>query len=775
LIREVIGTPPDGEARFVDTCGIAGIGKTEFIRRVVEIASVDHGIAAVPLFVDRVSAPTNLDDAYNTFFRHVKELAHRLDEWAGRVSRAGQFENELAQINQEAQLVKMAPRVDVDARGATITGSEVGTLHAEIKVKVGGELAGVVYGRNARKIADAFAEHFRSAFKRKPLLITIDGYDEIAGTDLSAWLLDALDGLTNALVILGRTPLAGSPPVEGKQRFPAPLPLFTRVEVAELLRKHLQRKPDESLVEAVYSWSEGHPGAAAIAAKFLCAVDDPQAATIEERLAAAPEDVERARAELALEFVSTLGGEAFAELAHVSAIPHFFDEDLLAELLGKDVAARGIDVLCSAGLVEPVDDSLQTFRVHGFLREPIQRLMRDGVRKRLHQRAASHDYELLSAEEPELESGARPYEGWYRYEKPEWQATLREWLYHQREAARTEHEKERARLQFAHIFLDAFWWWGCYMDFPFCRDLIADWERERHDDGAWAADLRRLIESYPLGWRKQGAPEWVDVEAALIAIRRECGVAGSAESLSGPEARHTRALIDNFLAHSCRYRAYANDAEQSKLYDRAVGYYGEAQQLFEKGSESWELAWTLFETAELHCDNSELATTRRIWQEAVAAALDEDDFELTANLHRLCADIRWHEGDKAEAFAAHAHAVLHAYLFQSMTPSHRPDAYTVAFYLEHVERVFERLSELEAPALSVAVETLSEPFEATTTVDAVAEAIEAADPHALAGTLFPAAPEGDEILSTRSALTDRIDLLAEQLGDVGRDLATVEP
>jgi hypothetical protein len=110
-----------------------------------------------------------------------------------------------------------------------------------------------------------------------------------------------------------------------------------------------------------------------------------------------------------------------------------------------------------------------------------------------------------------------------------------------------------------------------------------------------------------------------------------------------------------------------------------------------------------------------------------------------------------------------------------MTPSHRPDAYTVAFYLEHVERVFERLSELEAPALSVAVETLSEPFEATTTVDAVAEAIEAADPHALAGTLFPAAPEGDEILSTRSALTDRIDLLAEQLGDVGRDLATVEP
>jgi hypothetical protein len=697
----------------------------------------------------------------------VKDLANRLDEWAGRVSRAGEFENQLAQINHDWKVAEI--NQNVNAQHARIERSQV----AYAKVEAG-ELAGGVYGAKARMVAIKFAEHFRGAFKRKPLLITVDGYDEIAGTYLGAWLLDVLDGLTNTLVILGRTPLADRVLVPSKQRFPAPLPLFTRVEVAELLRKHLQREPDESLVDAVYSWSEGHPGAAAIATKFLCAVDDPQAATIEERLAAAPEDVERARAELALEFVSTLGGEAFAELAHASAIPHFFKEDLLAKLLGKEVAARGIDVLCSAGLVEAVDDSHQTFRVHGFLREPMQKLMQDTVRKSLHERAASHDYELLSAEEPELDKGARPYEGWYRYEKPEWQATLREWLYHQHEAARTDHEKERARLQFAHIFLDAFWWWGCYIDFPFCGDLIADWERERRDDSAWVADLRRFIDSYALGWRKQGAPGWVDVEAALIAIRRECGVAGSAESLSGPDARHTRGLIDNFLAHACRYRAYANDAERSKLYDRAVGYYGEARQLFEKGSENWELAWTLFETAELHCDNAKLAATRQMWQEAVAAALDEDDFELTANLHRLCADIRWHEGDKADAFAAHANAVLHAYLFQSMTPSHRPDAYTVAFYLEHVERVFERLSELEAPALSVAVEKLGEPFGTTTSADAVAEAVEAANPHALAGTLFPAAPQGDEILSTRSPLTDRIDLLAEQLGDVGRDLETVE-
>ena len=52
---------------------------------------------------------------------------------------------------------------------------------------------------------------------------------------------------------------------------------------------------------------------------------------------------------------------------------------------------------------------------------------------------------------------------------------LREWLYHLRESAQTEGERRRARLKFVRIFLDAFWWWGCYVDFPFCRDLLADW------------------------------------------------------------------------------------------------------------------------------------------------------------------------------------------------------------------------------------------------------------------------------------------------------------
>jgi hypothetical protein len=767
-VRDVIGAAPHGEARFADAFGIAGIGKTEFIRHIQAVAA-DNGITAVPLFVDILSAPTNLQDAYNTFVDHVTRLAERLSASAGRSSLLGEFENELAAIEQKWTQVEV--HNTVNAQSALIRNATVGSPTVDLAGLEGG-----IYGAKRRAIVAAFANRFRVLFKRKPLVVTVDGYDEVAGNPVGEWLLDVLGRLPNTLVVLGRSPIVSAPPVAKDKLLPAELTLFTRDEVAELLAKYIGREPANSLVDVVYGWSEGHPGTAAIAAKVACTIDDRQAATLEARLSAPPEDVQQERARLALEFVTTLGGEDLARIATASAVPRVFDEELLAALLDTALPEDAVNLLRLAGIVERVGDADSgLFRVHRFIRESLLELASHATRKKLHHRAASHYLELLSEEESELGDVARPYESWYRYEKPDWQAKLREWLYHQREAAQTEKEILRARLQFVRIFLDAFWWWGCYIDFPFCRDLIADWERARDDDAEWLDDLRLFLDAYPLGWRKQDAPGWTDVEAALIGVREECGIDGRADAISGPDARHTRALLDNFLAHYCRYRGAEDDAARRRQYERACGYYAEAAMLFEKGHEEWELAWTLFETAELHADYGEYAAARETWRAAVAAALGQDDFELTANLHRLCADIRWHDGAKPDAFAAHARAVLHAYLFQSKTPSHRPDAYTVAFYFEHVERTFERLRELNAVPLAAAVETLREPFSTTVSADEVSSLLAGGDPRALTGSLFPAGPKEDELLSTRSAFTRAIDLLAEQLDDVDRDLAEVEP
>ena len=156
-------------------------------------------------------------------------------------------------------------------------------------------------------------------------------------------------------------------------------------------------------------------------------------------------------------------------------------------------------------------------------------------------------------------------------------------------------------------------------------------------------------------------------------------------------------------------------------------------------------------------------------------APDEEDEELIANLHRLHADILWQAGEQAEAFDSHGRALLHAYFFQCKTPSHRPDTYTVAFYLEQVERAHERLRVLDPGALADAVARLRAPF--ADSIETPGELAAVPDDfRELAGTVLPATPAADELLRTGTPLTRRIGMLVEELGDeVEQDLAGLEP
>ena len=70
-------------------------------------------------------------------------------------------------------------------------------------------------------------------------------------------------------------------------------------------------------------------------------------------------------------------------------------------------------------------------------------------------------------------------------------------------------------------------------------------------------------------------------------------------------------------------------------------------------------------------------------------ARTQDEGSSPANLHRLAADARAAAGHSDSAFAAHARAVQHAYLFQNRP--HPPDQYTLEFYAEQVARSLDRL------------------------------------------------------------------------------------
>jgi tetratricopeptide (TPR) repeat protein len=710
------------------------------------------------------SAPTTLGQTYNAFVEHVVSLAEELAQASGRERTFGDFSTELESIELRGALVDVDQTVN--ATGATIDESKVGVVDVEVDADA---LEGV-FGPRARAVTSLFVRQFQPALKRSTLVVSLGDYDDVAGSTLVQWLLRLLASLPNTLVLIERSPGATKPPVAAEE---SAVPPFTRDEVGDLLRGYLGAAPDDMLVDNVYEWSGGHPATAAIAGRFLRTVDSARADDFVAHLQALPEDLAAERARIALELVSAPGAVDLADVARASAVPRRFDTDLLSALVDGPLPDDSLERLCAAGVLEAVGKpDAGLYRVQAFLREPLLELLPPKQRKLLHGRAAAHLYELLSGEEPELAADALSYEAWYRYEKPEWQEMLREWLYHQREGARTDGERQRARLKFARIFLDTFWWWGCYADFPFCQDLLADWERARNDDADWVQDLRLLLSAYPTGWRKHGEGNWLDVEAALVGAKESCGIDGDAAKLRGPDARHTRGLVNNFIAHSCRYRTCADDDARGRQYKRAIGYYNESKELFAK--ENWELAWTLFETAELHSDAEQIDAARETWRQAVALALDENDQELNTNLHRLRADIRWQGGSKSDAFDSHGRALLHAYLFQCKTPSHRPDAYTLAFYLEQVERAHERLRTLNEAELADAVARLRAPFMADPADNEAASVPD--DYHELAGTILPAAPRPEELLATRSDLTRRIDVLAEELGDAAnRDLEGVEP
>ena len=754
-----LSAPPErGRARIADAFGIAGMGKSWLIDRAQSLWRT-RGEAIVSELDLPASSPTTLGQTYNAFVASVVSLAEELARTSGRERTFGDFSNELEAIELRGALVDVDQTVN--ATGATIDHSDVGVVDVNVDTDA---LEGV-FGPRARAVTALFVRHFRPALKRSTLVVSLREYDNVAGSTLVQWLLRLLASLPNTLVLIERSPETAEPPVDVEEHV---VPLFTHDEVGDLLAGYLETTPDPVLVDTIFEWSGGHPATAALAGRFLRTLDSARAEDFVAQLRALPEDLAAERARIAIE----ISGAGEPPLLRTAAVPRRFDVDLLAALL-DDPLPDALDRLREAQVIEVVGKTgAGNFRVHGFLREPLLELIPPSRRKLLHGRAAGHLYELLSREEPELDAGALSYEAWYRYEKPEWQELLREWLYHLSESAQTDRGRQRARLKFARIFLDAFWWWGCYVDFEFCRDLLADWERGRSDDPQWVQALRQLLGAYPIGWRKQGEGNWPDVEAALVEIKESCGIDGDEAQLKGPDARHTRGLIDNFAAHSCRYRAHSDPAARSKQYKRAVDYYGRAARLFEK--ESWELAWTLFETAELHSDFEQLDLARETWRQAVALALDENDHELNANLHRLRADIRWQADARPDAFDSHGHALLHAYLFQSKTPSHRPDAYTLTFYLEQVERVYGRLRTLAAAELPDAVARLRAPFLFDEPAD---EGAPLPDSYReLAGTILPAAPRPEELNATRSELTRRINVLAEELGDsVGRDLAGVEP
>ena len=644
---------------------------------------------------------------------------------------------------------------------------------------------------SAGDVVSRFLRVWNDVDDGKCRLLLLDNVDEIANQELGAWLGDLLAQVDRTVVVLTRQPDGPflSFPDDVREGFVAvDVPNFDEDDVEEYLNEKAPRRVSREVAKRVHRITEGHPGTVAVVHDLLwgwgLGEEAPPTAVLPDL---APQSTETV-ALLVERLVERRNDPAMLRALGAAAVPRRLDAVLLKALLAEDGGAdddvkRVFDAFGGFPFVEDLTPSNRlparsVIRIHPYVRngllDRMVRLERDRFDV-LHERAANYHRDLLLGKDASGASFA--YGEAFVYEDPEWQRCKREWLYH-RGHARNEDARRAAALEFARVFLEAFWWWGNYVHFDFCDQLVTDLGHmagghgRPGDASTWASlgvlheAVQSFHQAYPPRSGKRKDADWGQVYDALLQIQDVCGITDRGPRRSDEE-RKVGALLDVFLAHTWRYRTPQNPKTQLK----ADEYYRRAVAGFKEVEEEWSEAWVHFERAELRLEGDQGDDElHELWCQATTIvqprsdghdddhadkddASEEPDEELTANLHRLRGDVCWAHGDHRRAAAWYRRAVLHAYLFHNIGGP--PDEYTLQFYVDIRARALNRLVDLwdngrRAEALEWADELArvrtdtSFDEEAPPRADLVA-ALDGGRRLALALALFPRGPEVSDL------------------------------
>lgn len=421
--------------------------------------------------------------------------------------------------------------------------------------------------------------------------------------------------------------------------------------------------------------------------------------------------------------------------------PATFTSQLAREIAGVDPTT--LRILVEHGLLEHIPPD--RYALYNVIAECAQQGLATDAIGDLHEKAVAY-YQRVLSDYNEQSAPENAYKRWYRYEHPDWQETKVAWLYH------LSHLPDRiaASRQFALVFFEAFWWWGCYIEAPFCRHLLVEWRWTQTTDFDQAVQkcLADFFDSYPGGYRKHGQGDWDQVETALIRLRQILSIDGEPLDLIDATDQHLRALTSIFLAHAYRYRDTGDQ--------RADACYQEARAIFQQDADNqWNVAWILYEQGDLWLERDRPVEARRCCIEAITMASVEEDWlfnqdcEVIANAHRALADTARRINDQDNALLHYQWATLFAYAFQGVE---QPDPYTLAFYREMRDRLTDWFAECAQTGRSTEIARLCAGLQAfwEPVADLVTEEGRSADIDALiaagawerlAGRLLPVEPE----------------------------------
>ncbi|MDD9207196.1 hypothetical protein PU560_12075 [Georgenia sp. 10Sc9-8] len=504
----------------------------------------------------------------------------------------------------------------------------------------------------AAELSREFCEHWGIRQDVGPLLL--DNVDVVMDQELGRWLMRLLDEVakddrddtSTVSVVLARTPdhCGGGDAEESEtgggdasgtsgRRFEVhELAPLTAPQVGAFVKEFRGGWPADDIAteRRLHEITSGHPATLWLVCDLLYGDAAPGAGEVERMVRDLPARGRQQAALLVEQVLKRSGRRDVLHAVQVAAVPRKFDSTLLRRLMEADghlvgdVQGLFDDDLPRQSFVERLDEEGEVLRLHEHVRRSVLARLQSTDEERLTRLsgiAASHYGALLRKKHRDGRGQLWAYGTSYLYESPAWQAKIREWLYHSGSLANPGEQREFL-LQAARLFLDGFYWWGYYVHFEFCDQLVADLrqlvrQRERPvgssastvaslDVRDWP-ELGRLhaafvdiLAHYPPRSVKTEAADWDRVRNALFTVQQVCGLAGRRRRQLSELQRHVLALLQLLLAHTWRYSSWEDAPQLPQLADRA---YEEASRFFGGIPEDeWLLAWVHFERAELTLD-----------------------------------------------------------------------------------------------------------------------------------------------------------------------------
>jgi hypothetical protein len=551
------------------------------------------------------------------------------------------------------------------------------------------------------------------------LALLVDNFHVVADPACREWLLDSLTRRPRSLVVVTRRP---------GQEIPSPVATtymlrgFTPAEVRACLMARLgQDTVSDQVVAEVMRGTGSGPLAVATLCDALTGKKDKAINEILAELAARPAEepliqqvcltARRLVRDACLEIIGK--DDAEVPVFDYLTVMRGVDGSLLARVLGdygvdEERADALMSWLAGRSFIGRYDDEEEGFRLHEHIRQQRTAEIPGERLRRLHERAETVYRHLVGEfETPDLECDDAHY-GWLQYELPEFQRLVREWIYHAvlGQGARL---RRKTALSVTQFFLEAWYWWGCYVQFPLCEQLLSDFERitgERTGaDREWLAILSRFHRNYPRGWQHTADPaSWDQVKDAMRALRHRAGFSVRPPRLDDAIGGTLIMLISTVEAHAHWFRRPGDPAAAARCYHNALEHV-RAQVAAGYQRNAWCEPWIVFECADMWHDFGDIDQSAMMLHELDAFAESAEDKEildrdLRCRTARLHGDIRRARGDYQGAIDAYAKSAMLAYVYHVWQEAldTRVTDYSLELHVETTARVGAGLADIKRHA-----------------------------------------------------------------------------